>query len=780
MSPRGGRHLNPSLPPVTVLAAGFAAGATATLQGAPLFLAPILLATLLLPNPPSDSPVAARKRWLVRRGLMVAVAAGGLAASVQHLGERRDCRLAVGDGEELSVEGVVEAEPRFSRVRISVSTGLPGGCRASIPVRLPRSVEGPLPGAWLRATGPWRATVGPAREWAGPGELQAVHTMIEERSQRGLLHWRVRVEQRVRVLFPGHAAVVSALVLAKRDGLDPEVRDSFTRAGTAHLLAISGFHVGVVASFILVLLRSLRVGRRSSYGLASVVVWAYVLFIGAPDAAVRAALLLTMLALGRLSGRPLHGLGGLSTAFLLLVAIDPRALTRPGFQLSFAGAAGLALGVKPLERALRRIPVLERSSTARSALATGVAATLATLPIVVWHFGQVSVVGIPATVAATPLLAVAIPGILVAGAVHALDPAIGAFLAGGVELVLDLLLWLIRTLGGLSWATISLERPELLAVLGGGFATRLAVSKGVVARRFRIGALALGGIGGLLVLPVVRGVAHPGTLEIRFIDVGQGDAVAVRSPKGRWLLVDAGPEAGDADRSALVRELRRAGANRLALMVLTHPDLDHIGGAPAVLEGLEVAAVADPGLARGTGPYLAALEAAASEPAPWVVLRRGDLLEIDGLQLEVLHPGPLEPGEADPNRNSLVMLLRYGLFSALLTGDAPADVEEEVAARTGRVDLLKVAHHGSRTSSSDAALQALGPALSVVPVGRRNRYGHPHPEVWSRLVARSGAVLRTDRHGTVRIVARPDGSWSVHTQVETADSRAGSTGPAVR
>jgi competence protein ComEC len=221
---------------------------------------------------------------------------------------------------------------------------------------------------------------------------------------------------------------------------------------------------------------------------------------------------------------------------------------------------------------------------------------------------------------------------------------------------------------------------------------------------------------------------------------------------------------GDPYSAPLVRTLRRAGIRRLEALVLTHPDLDHIGGAPSVLEGLDVAAVGDPGRSRETRPYLDVLESTAAEPARWIALTRGDHLELDGVVLDVLHPSRSTPADADPNATSVVLLLRYGLFTALLTGDAPAEVEDALTARVGRVDVLKVAHHGSRTSSSDRFLGEVQPSLSVVSAGRRNRYGHPHADVTARLLRHSGAVLRTDLDGAVRIVARRDGEWEVHTE----------------
>jgi competence protein ComEC len=233
------------------------------------------------------------------------------------------------------------------------------------------------------------------------------------------------------------------------------------------------------------------------------------------------------------------------------------------------------------------------------------------------------------------------------------------------------------------------------------------------------------------------------------------------------VLIDAGPRSDGFDAGArrVLPALTRLGARRLELLVLTHPHLDHVGGAPAVLRATRVARVLDPGQPQGSAGLLAALEAARERSVPWTIASAGTVLRLDGLELEVLHPtGPPAPPEVDPNDVSVVVALRYGAFSALLGGDAPRHVEERIAASVGSVDVLKVAHHGSATSSSSVFLERVRPALALISAGRGNGFGHPHPQVLARLQAAGTRVLRTDLVGTIRVRARADGSWTVATQ----------------
>ena len=767
------------------LAVAFGCGVALVQLGAPLPPAPLLLAALLVPIGACARP---RKRapggpHETRASLPPLLAAGiALTAGVLHglawEGARRsDCRVGLLDGRSLEVVGRVVEGARRGRLRLDVADGGEGSCPGTISVVLPRerrveTADGaspaPIPpGAVVDVGGRWSRRPAAGGDPERAGELVAERVTVSARRAGGglLVRRRAAVEARLARLYPRRHGLVSALILARKDGLDASLRRAFARAGTAHLLAISGFHVGVVAGLLLGLMRSAGLSRRPAGVGAAAAVWGYVLFIGAPDAAARAALILTLFAAGALRGRPLSGPGALATSFLLLLALDAGALARPGFQLSFAGAAGLVLLAGVLDRRLAKILPGDALGPIRGAAAAGAAATLFTLPVVAWHFDGVSLVGIPATLLSTPLVAAAIPGAFASLAADSVSPALGAFVAGGVDLLLQGLLALTRVLAGLPFAVASVPRAWILAGAGGAAAALALLSGARHTGRTVRASVALGGaLAAVLLLPVTRRAAAAGAVELHFLDVGQGDAILVRSPRARWLLVDAGPPAppGSAAEPAAAAALRRLGVDRIELMVLTHPHLDHIGGAGVVFDALEVAAVLDPGRPHGTGSYVDVLEAAQRERTGWRSARPGDRFDLDGVSVEVVHtPAAGSPSPEDVNENSVVLLVRFGSFEALLTGDAPARIEEAAVGRSGPVELLKVGHHGSRTSTSRALLAEARPEAAVISAGRRNRYGHPHAEVVARLLESGAELYRTDRDGTVRVVARADGSFSV-------------------
>jgi competence protein ComEC len=734
----------------------------------------------------------------------LAFLAGGLLTHAWDQNQATDCRYHIRENTGLEVIGRVEGRVVGGRGEVVPGAGGAGGC--DLPLRFvlsgkaTRAIQAFAPddpegdgvlsipaGSSVRLQGRWRR--GQAAEARDP--IRAGYLRVEDLALRedpdsdrwDVGRWAGWVQSRLGALFPNEGALVEALVLARKESLPPALRESFARAGTAHLLAISGFHVGVVAGLLLLAGGWVGLPYATRFLLGSAGVWGYVLFIGLPDAALRAALILTVLALGRSWGRAVAPLGVLASAFLWFLVTDPGALLRPGFQLSFAGALGLVSWARPLSRRLSEGPGPRLPPVLASGVAAGVSATLATLPIVAWHFGRVSVVGIPLTLLVAPLVALAIPGIFLSLFASTLNPHLGAFLAIGVEATVTAFSGVVEWAGALPFASVWVSRPGVMAGCAGvAAAMALARVRPALSPGGRRTILLVGACSGVLLWPVAAGVAGRGVLELVVLDVGQGDALLLRSPRGRWILVDAGPksESFDAGARIVLPYLRRRGVRNLDLLILTHPDMDHVGGAGAILREFPVRGVLDPGMAVGTEVFLDALEGARENGVPWAVGTAGDSLDLDGIALRVLWPrrAEIEPdsepdlelvdllAEEGANGASVVLEIRYGDFAALLTGDAPAAVEEEILPRvlSPGVRVIKVGHHGSRSSTSPELLERISPDLAVISVGRRNRYGHPHDEVLRRLESEGVRILRTDRNGIVSIRAREDGGLSVRVE----------------
>jgi competence protein ComEC len=688
------------------------------------------------------------------------------------------------------VEGRTVSRVEAGRtVPFRVEEGLPEDCRETVRLLVPTDADAPAAGRRIRLAVRWEARGAPPggrAEWAGRLRPVGEPEIAPGGSLPGrLLRARGAIQEEIARLWGERAPMVEALVLARREHLDPGLREAFAHSGTAHLLAISGFHVGVVAGLFLGLLRFVGLGPRRAAAGAAAGCWLYVLGIGAPHAAVRAALLLTLLAAARTRGRPVVPSGALASALLLLLAADPRNLGSVGFQLSFAGTGGLVLLRGPLGdlvdegwRRWKGHPLVRGRKTrgpgegllkgGADGLVAGTAATIPTLPLLAWHFDRVSLIGIPATLAVAPAVAAAIPGVGVSLLLGLLPGRLDAFLAGGVGLLLAGVEWGVRWCAELPGAALWVSRRALFVSAPVPLPVVLLLRRrfpGRVRPRLRWGAASSAGAAALLLVPLLPG---PGVLELHLIDVGQGDAVALRLPSDRWIVVDAGPRDArfDAGARRVVPYLRRHGVRRVEALVLSHPHLDHVGGAPAVLDDLEVRGILDPSRPVPSRSWHETLLEGRARGVSWWRAQAGTGISVDGVRIEILHPDPptlLDPGLTDWNDLSVVLLVRYGEGAILLTGDAGVAIEEAVLPGLPRLTVLKAGHHGSRTSSGAALLDQARPRKVVVPVGEANRYGHPHPEVMARFVERGIPVYRSDRDGDIRIRVHRDGSATVRT-----------------
>jgi competence protein ComEC len=711
------------------------------------------------------------------RARVAAVAlAGALNGALAAEAARTDCRARVPDGTRVEA-GVHFREPpapgRVVDVSLEslVAAGRPIACAGAVRVRLPAAadVEG---ASHARITGVWWSDPVPGG-WPVPPErrgMLAARTVVASKAPghgHPVTRLRFSAVLTARAVFDRERPLAESLLLARRDDLDPEVRQQFAAAGLAHMLAISGAHVGILAGAMLMVLRMLGASARLAPAGAAFATVAYVAFLGAPSAAARAALQALLLLASRALQRPADPLSLIAGAAMTLLAARPLSLLDPGFQLSFTGVFALVAFREPLAVLLpERLPRSIRQATAAT-----LAASLATAPIAAWHFGIVSLIGPLANLLAAPIISAALPAsalALVLGVVHR---GAGAFLGTGAGVLLGGLRVVAHTAARPAWGHVWVTSFGVTAALLGAVAAlRLAPAPAVRpgldprARRRALRSRLLarsGAAAAVASLVLAVGPGGRGALEIHVIDVGQGDAIAIRTPRARWILIDTGPRTAtfDAGRMRVAPYLLERGARRLEALILTHPDADHVGGAQWLWRAFDIRVVIDPAVPTGKDVYMDAMRAARERGTPWLAAREGREVRIDDVGIRILAPSDSfldRPHES--NDLSVVARLEYGSFGALLLGDAPTSVEDALVARYGpamRAQLIKVGHHGSRTSTGDSLLAAARPVLALIPVGRRNRYGHPAPDVVRRLELHGVRILRTDDGGSIEVRVRP-------------------------
>jgi competence protein ComEC len=619
---------------------------------------------------------------------------------------------------------------------------LGGSCGGTLKVRWPERQAAHGGTTWVIA-GRWLGD-------ASRGILVARHARLLDARPRGRGALRDRVAERSARLFGARAPLVDALVIARRADLDAEVRERYARAGLAHILSISGLHVGFIAAWLGLLLRLLGLGPRARFAAATALIAAYCWLLGLPAPATRAAVMLALDGVARLRQRVVAPRGIVALAALTVLVIDPWAVRSVGAWLSVAAVSAVIWAGRATAHSHRLVRLL----------APAAAATLLTAPITAFAFGTVAPIGVLANLVAIPLGAVAVPGLIIALLLSS------GLLAAGAGLCLALLdlvaRWAAAIPGGhavmtAGWPAAALWLGALAAAWWLWNAPR---------RPWLIGARVafLGAVLSLTTLfRAFTRLSDCRCLTVHFLDVGQGDAAALRTPAGQWVLIDGGPRTpeSDAGRRVVVPFLRRHGVERLAVVVATHAHADHVGGLPAVFDAFPPQVVLEPGEPLGEAPYLEFLAATGTAGARWRAARTGDHVDLDGVRMVVLSPDSAwAAATTDPNEESVVLLVEYGRARLLLTGDAGLPVEWRLAGRVGDVDVLKVGHHGSVSATSDAWLDELRPEEAVISVGARNRYGHPAPEVITRLRGHGIVVYRTDRQGTITFSS--DGQRAFH------------------
>jgi competence protein ComEC len=566
------------------------------------------------------------------------------------------------------------------------------------------------------------------------------------------------------------AAIVAAIVIGDRAGLDNDVQRRLQEAGTYHVIAISGGNIAILAGLLLAAFRLAGWLGRTAMLSSIAALLAYAALVGNGASVDRATLMAVVYFGARAADQRSPPLNALALVAAVLVAADPLSVADPAFVLT-CGATLAILVVVPVitkkdgtaenaESAKNRRHSAVFSISAVSSLlwpmfAASVAAEALLFPVGALTFSRVTFAGLALNFLAIPLMGVAqIAGMAVVPL--ALVSHTGAALAGWIAHL--------GAAGLVQSADLVRFAPALAYRMAPPSWIAVALYYGATAawwrlRRRSVGAIAL--VAGLWILTdprtlIARG---DGRLHLTFVDVGQGDSAFVVFPGGSTLLVDAGglstSSAFDVGDRVVAPVVRDAGFRRLDYVALTHGDPDHIGGAGSILREFRPREVWEGIPVPRFEPLTRLRLAAQADEARWANVYRGDRLVIDGVEVVARHPAHADwERQKVRNDDSLVLELRWRDVSVLLTGDIGRAVERDVAAAIppARLRVVKIPHHGSLTSSSPAFLAALRPRIAIASAGRANHFGHPVPEVLERYRAAGAEVFRTDQDGAVTVI----------------------------
>lgn len=578
------------------------------------------------------------------------------------------------------------------------------------------------------------------------------------------------------------AELAKAMVLGERSGVGKEVNEQFVNAGTIHILAVSGLHVGFLSGMLMLIVSILRVPRRLRFFFIAPFLITYALVVGMTPSITRAVIMAIVILFGLFLQRRPQVLNSLGVAGLAILSFSPSQLFTAGFELSFAAVLSIAFFHQKILAMLRSAyPVLAERSFVNSLISLAtltVAATIGTVPLTAYYFNRISLVSIFANLCIVPLAGVFTTMTFTAIGISIFWPWAGGIFGAAAQIVGFAILETNSVIGTSSISSVTISESGwlfallyflwLIAVIA--FPLTGTPKPRDVFQKKLIFAVLLGTnfiiYAGLLSSGRFSGKKP--TAKVYVLDVGQGDAIYLELPDGKNFLVDAGLKFMNYDigERVVVPFLQRHGVRELTYFAITHLHSDHVGGASAVLDNIKVDNFVYPDQVSTSQVWTNALARVNAYQIAHRLASAGMILDSSLIcRVYVLHPNRKYVGERGLarrtrlNDGSVVLKVCVGKENILLVGDIEERVERDLIEIFGeflRSDLYKAGHHGSKTSSTPEFLRAVRPAYAFISVGARNSFGHPSPEVIDEMGRDGILTWRTDSLGCAFIEMEPD------------------------
>ncbi|MBI4682954.1 MAG: DNA internalization-related competence protein ComEC/Rec2 [Nitrospirae bacterium] len=599
-----------------------------------------------------------------------------------------------------------------------------------------------------------------------------------------------------------NASFHNAMITGLTGGISREMRDAFSSTGLAHVLSISGTHFGLLAFIFFTVTKSgikrlpvKYLTRMTLYitptqiavGLTLPVLAMYAVLSGLSTPTIRSFIMVFIYMLALLLGRKEQWLNSLSIAATLILLWNPEALFDLSFILSFA--AVLSIGyvlerrTQGTQQRLRMPPtsvsllskngIKEAAGSIHEKIVTGVfmtiAAVLGTAPFVVLYFKQFPLISPLTNLVVTPFICfVVLPLGFVSSFIAFIFNMSSMPLNGLIDTLTYFVLKLINSFTNIPHANVHIHNPSFI-IIAFYFLSLIFIMKSTL--KWRVVPLAFV-IGIYLLSPYL----YENKLRATFLDAGQGDASLVELPDGKVMLIDGSTLEPDMGRMVIAPYLWSKGIRKIDYMVMSHPHPDHYGGLVYVLDHFDVGSIWFNGMISDDARVL--FERAAQKKVPYKILKRGDVLEGNQYRIYALHPydefysGSATEEYSTRNSDSLVLKIESDDASLLFTGDIEQEAEEDILYLGNRLksDILKVPHHGGRTSSSEGFINAVGPEIAVISAGRGNSFGHPHKETLERYGRAGTRVFRTDLSGAVTITKHRN-SYEIETYEDSEFKR---------
>ena len=585
-------------------------------------------------------------------------------------------------------------------------------------------------------------------------------------------------EKYKKILGEKNAGSLSAMILGDKSNLDEEIKELYQENSISHLLAISGLHISLVGGAIYLFLKKMRVSFKFPLISASIMLIMYGIFTGFSVSTIRAVIMMCMFFFSLIIGKSYDLPSGLAFSAIIILLFNHRAIYQSGFQLSFLAVIGIFYIMPELMYVLK-IHDLNKTGIKKvlyiilSSMICSISINIATLPVVLMNFYEISLLGIVLNIIVIPLMSVLVITGLIGGFISLIAEMAGSFVLGVAYYILNLYTWLCKIGDNLVFCRIILGKPEIwqiiayyiLLIIIFGFLSMKRRNEKIqtlknsnakinTSKRVLITFLTL-------TFTYLILVYRKEEFSLNMLDIGQGDCFVINDGDKNIYISDCGSTTvNNVGKSRLLPFLKSKGWGRIDTIFVSHMDKDHVNGindllkCPEIIVERVVISVSYKSDKLKCNELEELKTLTRQRNIRLLYMKKGDEIKGNGLTFKCLYPSGTENIE-DQNEASIVMRMDYNGISALFTGDIASTTEEEVMKNSSKeildCDILKVCHHGSKNSSSAGFLEKVNPKLYLISCGLMNRYGHPHKATLERIGTEGGKIFRTDHMGEVEV-----------------------------
>lgn len=593
--------------------------------------------------------------------------------------------------------------------------------------------------------------------------LEIVDGVLNERCQscpdiRGTLYlFRLKLEEIYKNLMsPQNASLAIAMVLGNKGDLDRDVKEMYQKNGIAHLIAISGLHIAMIGQTIYMMLRRLFGGYRIPVAMGVTFIVMYGIMTGCSGATIRAVIMLGISLLADLSGRKYDILSAIGIALLFMLIRNPYQITQTGFLLSFGAMLGISVVYPVWFILFPRMPkILEGFFVSVSVQAV-------TIPVMLYFFYETAVYGIFLNMIVVPLMSILLACMILGGLTGLFSSFVGSIFIVPANGILKLYEALCRIMEKIPGNTYCMGRPETGWVVLYYVVLVLFLVCSYNKEKIKFKKMFFVFLTMVYFLCFVIPFLPTDKLTVCVLDVGQGDGIYIKTPHQIHILMDGGSSSNKSvGEYVLLKSMKFYGGNMVDYAFVSHSDSDHYNGITQLLKkDIRIGTLILPGINNPDEAYMELRDLALSKGCKIHYMNKGEEFTIDGIDFYCMNPE--KASYEDKNTGSLVILMKYDDFDMLFTGDMDTSVEQEILNDNmifGNIDVLKVAHHGSNTASSQAFLESISADIGCVSVSDKNTYGHPAKEVMERLYRNIPNIYLTKDDGAITIKTNGKKIW---------------------